>query len=116
MADAFYDEHKRRPRADDRHLEAVPRHEVLAQLGQELSGGPVVGPVRAVEEADHHAALSMTVAPSTSASMRVRKKQSSASSGVRTLVFFLMIRRPPSSTPSPCTTHSLSAAPAATIG
>ena len=56
-----------RPAGD--HRDAVRAGQVRAQLGQQLPRRLDVGPVGAVEEADFHAAFSMTVAPSTSASL-----------------------------------------------
>ena len=47
-----------RPSGDDRHLGAVAAHEILGQLGQQLSGRGLIGPVRPVEEADLHTSAS----------------------------------------------------------
>src|SRR5207245_7682031 len=74
--------------AHHRHFHPVPGHQVLAELGEELAGGAVVGPVRAVEDADPHAPFSTPVDPRTRASMRVRRKQSRAWSGVSTMGSF----------------------------
>src|SRR5207247_10491485 len=41
--------------AHHRHFHPVPGHQVLAKLGEELAGRALVGPVRAVEDADPQA-------------------------------------------------------------
>ena len=47
-----------RPSGDDRHLGAVAADEIFGQLGQELTGRGLIGPVRPVEEADLHTSAS----------------------------------------------------------
>ena len=43
-----------RAAGDHRHRAAVPRDEILGELGQQLTGGGLIRPVGTIEEANVH--------------------------------------------------------------